>query len=396
MVWSDKADYAPGEHVTLTGAHWAPGETVHIRVNDGTGSSWDRDVDVTADEFGRIVYEFNLPDSFVAKYRVTATGSSGATAATTFTDGNLSLHLSTAEGVVEPNTADVSYRIYSNTTGCPDSATGTPGTTSIGPGGKVNVAVGKDDSVKLTGVTTTQAGRTFDRWTSGTNQADGGTEVSGNPTPCVAGSSGNAGDLWAHFKAASENTSLSASSATGTLRRHDDLSATLKKSDGTALSGKTVSFQLNGVSVGTATTTPSGIATKSGVSLVGINAGSHPDAVSASFDGDNGFKASSATGSLTVAPRAITVTADDKSKVYGSADPALTGHRPGRGAGVQRQPLRQPRPRGRQGRRQLRDHEGLADRWRQLRPHRQHRQADDHQEGGVGVRGGPVEGLRVG
>ena len=48
MVWSDKADYAPGEQVTLTGAHWQPGETVHIRVNDDTGSSWDRDVDVTA------------------------------------------------------------------------------------------------------------------------------------------------------------------------------------------------------------------------------------------------------------------------------------------------------------------------------------------------------------
>ena len=38
MVWSDKADYAPGEQVTLTGAHWQRGETVHIRVNDDTGS----------------------------------------------------------------------------------------------------------------------------------------------------------------------------------------------------------------------------------------------------------------------------------------------------------------------------------------------------------------------
>ena len=36
--------------VTLNGAHWQPGETVHIRVNDDTGASWDRDVDVTADE----------------------------------------------------------------------------------------------------------------------------------------------------------------------------------------------------------------------------------------------------------------------------------------------------------------------------------------------------------
>ena len=82
MVWSDKADYAPGEQVTLSGAHWPPGETVHIRVNDDTGSSWDRDVDVTADETGGIADDFNLPDWFVAQYRVTATGASGAVATT--------------------------------------------------------------------------------------------------------------------------------------------------------------------------------------------------------------------------------------------------------------------------------------------------------------------------
>ena len=34
MVWSDKADYAPNELVTLSGAQWQPGEVVHLRVND--------------------------------------------------------------------------------------------------------------------------------------------------------------------------------------------------------------------------------------------------------------------------------------------------------------------------------------------------------------------------
>ncbi|HYY33378.1 MAG TPA: hypothetical protein VE693_07315, partial [Gaiellaceae bacterium] len=47
QVWSDKADYAPGELVTLSGANWAPGEAVHIRVNDDAGQTWSRDVDVT-------------------------------------------------------------------------------------------------------------------------------------------------------------------------------------------------------------------------------------------------------------------------------------------------------------------------------------------------------------
>src|SRR5215208_1563176 len=87
-ITSDKADYAPGELVTLSGGNWQPGESVHINVNDTYGASWSRNVDVTADSSGNITDQFNLPDSFVSDYDVTATGSSG-TATTSFTDGNV-------------------------------------------------------------------------------------------------------------------------------------------------------------------------------------------------------------------------------------------------------------------------------------------------------------------
>jgi uncharacterized protein YfaS (alpha-2-macroglobulin family) len=85
-IQSDKDDYAPGELVTLTGSSWQPGESVNIVVNDEEGQTWSRNVDVTADESGNITDQFNLPDWFVATYKVTATGAQSGVATTTFTD----------------------------------------------------------------------------------------------------------------------------------------------------------------------------------------------------------------------------------------------------------------------------------------------------------------------
>src|ERR687890_2792105 len=85
-IQSDKADYAPGELVTLTGGNWQPGESVNIKVNDTYGATWSRNVDVTADSSGNITDSFNLPNAFVSDYDVTATGAQSGTATTTFTD----------------------------------------------------------------------------------------------------------------------------------------------------------------------------------------------------------------------------------------------------------------------------------------------------------------------
>src|SRR5687767_2956544 len=85
-IQSDKEDYPPAGTVILTGSGWQPGETVNINVNDDEGQTWNRNVDVIADENGYVRDEFVLPDWFVATYSVTATGSSGSTATSTFTD----------------------------------------------------------------------------------------------------------------------------------------------------------------------------------------------------------------------------------------------------------------------------------------------------------------------
>ena len=88
-IQSDKEDYPPAGTVILTGSGWQPGETVNINVNDDEGQTWNRNVDVIADENGNVRDEFVLPDWFVATYSVTATGSSGTIATSTFTDAVL-------------------------------------------------------------------------------------------------------------------------------------------------------------------------------------------------------------------------------------------------------------------------------------------------------------------
>jgi uncharacterized repeat protein (TIGR01451 family) len=94
-------------------------------------------------------------------------------------------------------------------------------------------------------------------------------------------------------------TTLTAAPAAGAYGGTVNLSATL--TDGAnGIGGKLVAFTLSGNSVGSATTTASGVATVSNVSLSGINAGSYPTAIAASFAGDGGYTASNGSAALTV------------------------------------------------------------------------------------------------
>ncbi|MCA1626443.1 MAG: Ig-like domain repeat protein [Acidobacteria bacterium] len=100
-------------------------------------------------------------------------------------------------------------------------------------------------------------------------------------------------------------TTLTVSAASGTYGGNATLTATLTKtSDNSPVSGKTISFKLNGVSVATtATTNASGQASLS-ASLSGINAGTYNagvnSGVTANFAGDSGFDASTGSNTLTV------------------------------------------------------------------------------------------------
>jgi hypothetical protein len=104
-------------------------------------------------------------------------------------------------------------------------------------------------------------------------------------------------------------TALSAVSGSGPFAGTATLSATLATS-GAGLSGKSVAFTLNGAGVGSATTGSNGVATLTGVSLAGINGGSYPSAIGASFTGDAGYTSSSGGGDLTVSAIGQTISFD--------------------------------------------------------------------------------------
>ena len=92
-IQSDKDDYPPGALVQLTGGDWQPGESVHVYVNDDQGRTWERNADVVADDSGALTDSFNLPDWFVATYKVVATGELSGSATTGFTDGNVKVNV---------------------------------------------------------------------------------------------------------------------------------------------------------------------------------------------------------------------------------------------------------------------------------------------------------------
>jgi parallel beta-helix repeat protein len=129
----------------------------------------------------------------------------------------------------------------------------------------------------------------------------------------------------ATFIAIVYNTTLTAAPAAGAYGDKINLSATLTKTtDGTAVAGKAINFRLNGNAVGSAATNASGVAVLNAVSLDGIAVGEYPGVVSASFVGDDNFTISTATADLSVTKRAVSVTADAKTKHIGEADPVLT------------------------------------------------------------------------
>ena len=113
------------------------------------------------------------------------------------------------------------------------------------------------------------------------------------------------------------------SSSTGTYGGTTTAAATLT-SNSLPVGNETIAFSLNGVTVGSAVTNASGIAALSSISLAGLHAGTYTGYLAASFSGDATYAAASAVTAVTVNQAPLTVTPDNKSRSYGSANPTLT------------------------------------------------------------------------
>jgi hypothetical protein len=170
----------------------------------------------------------------------------------------------------------------------------------------------------------------------GTFQAPASFATGTSPTSIAVGDfTGNGVDDFVTANAGSNNltvvlgvsssaapTTLTVTAASGSYGGSTGaITATLTQtSGGSGVSGQTINFTLNGVSVGTAgPTNSSGVATLSGASLTSpskISAGTYGTGVGASFAGNSSFSAGSATNSLTVSQKSVTPAITASNKTY--------------------------------------------------------------------------------
>jgi hypothetical protein len=117
-------------------------------------------------------------------------------------------------------------------------------------------------------------------------------------------------------------TGISVLPASGPFNGTVDLQATLTSGNpSVGVAGKTITFQLNAVAIpnGTAVTDASGVATLSGVSLVGIAAGVHTGYIGVSFAGDGTYSAVSNSADLNVTAISGNISLSNMSQVYSRA-----------------------------------------------------------------------------
>ena len=198
----EESNDARGKTVTLTGANWQPGESVHIKLTDDQGKTWSRNVRAMADASGRIQVRFQVPKGFAATYQVTAMGEQSGVATTSFTDDKVAFRST----FPAPASWTVNYRTHgggnaNRNTSC--ATGGTDGSRTISPDlTGTSVGIPNKGSMRL-GTVSVPTGSTFvfDHWSDQNgNTVANDACLSGDPS----GTNGNITDLIAHFDSAKQ------------------------------------------------------------------------------------------------------------------------------------------------------------------------------------------------
>jgi len=329
-ITTDKIDYSPGQIATIRGRGFQPGEVVRVKIHEDPHTPQERGFDATADADGNFSGEYLVQVYDIdMKFIVGARGlTSGATAQTTFTDSNpqlITVGAPTSATVIQGATANygtVTLQVGGNTNPCsvtfgvnpalPAGATAVFGTNPVTTTGS-NVTTTL--SVTTTGATPTG---TYTFQVTGTNSGAG----CQGPGPTASNT------LTLIVNSATVNTTTAVTNATATYGDTSvTLNATVTPASGPAVNNGSVTFTVKQglTTIGAATTDNTVVAGAASVSYAlpaGTDAG--PYTIEASYTPGSGFNASSGTGTLTINKRAITITADPQTKVYGDADPALT------------------------------------------------------------------------
>ncbi|MBI1761329.1 MAG: hypothetical protein HYR56_07835 [Acidobacteria bacterium] len=322
-VTTDKTDYAPGEVATITGTGFLPNQSVSLLLERDPPTPATTTWTAQADATGNFTTAYNVVETDLnVSFILTASGQPDnyPVAQTTFTDGAVSgatVTIKNATCTTNQNTFNVSDTVCSSAV------------VTVGGSGNGDFRYQWYNSTTISTATlvrdTAQSGLTG-TYTDTYSPTTAGTWTvmickTANAGACT--SPGNQSGSATFIVNGAAPTTLTVSSATGTYGGTINLSATLKKtSDNSAVSGKTITFTLNGNSFAgnTATTNASGVATLSNVSLSGINASTYNTGVGASFASDSSFGASSGSNTLTVNKATPTITWNNPADItYGTA-----------------------------------------------------------------------------
>jgi hypothetical protein len=384
-VKTDRDDYWPGETVTITGSGWQPGERVTLKISEDADSHNDFTYYAVADQQGNIVnaefapIENDVFHHFGMRFYLTATGGA-STALNTFTDGNASVTGTVTSSVTGLPLAGATVRCIAACSGSPTIATNALGVYTLSfafPGnpppsttvtiealaeGYVNqtttvtVTVNQQSQTRNFALVPDTTATTTTVSTSGTpsiygdavtftasvnpSTATGSVQfqdngvnlgapvaVSGGQAALVAGALvAGAHPITAVFTGTG---SFGGSTSAVLTQQVDPKTLTVTASNqskvyGTAVTPAGTEFTVNGL-IGTDSVTSVTLNSTGYAATASVAASPHAITPSAAVGtGLTNYNIVYAPGTMTVTARAVAVSADAKTKVYGADDPELT------------------------------------------------------------------------